>query len=260
MMAAKSSMVATLGTSPPVVTELLQHLLSVGERLTDITVLYTAEPDVEAAFEAVKCAVADRHPRVRVHGVRVEFEDIATTGEALRFLKLAAGVLRREFVRHRVERVHLNLSGGRKSMAIALATLAQFFGVAGAYLVVARDVKAFNARLERVRGYIRELAEAPDPLAYYRERREYLEPVMYPDPGEYEVVEIPVVPFPRDALGALLSLARRGRAELASVGLSEGYALALRRAGIIATVRGEAYLTDVGRELASALEEAWGVA
>lgn len=130
----------------------------------------------------VECAIADRYLRVRVHGVRVEFEDVATTEEALKFLKLTSKVLRDELVKHRVDRVHLNLSGGRKNMAVALALLSRFFAVAGAYLVVARDVKAFNVHLKRMREEVRRLAASADPRAYYRERRDRFNPLMYPRP------------------------------------------------------------------------------
>lgn len=66
------------------------------------------------------------------------------------------------------------------------------------------------------------------------------------------------MPFPKRVLSALLELTRRGRVKLEHVGLSDEYARALRRAGIVATVRGEAYLTDAGREVISALEGARG--
>ena len=252
----KSSIVATLGINPPVVTELLQYLDSIGERIADVTVLYTSEPDVEASFEVVRCAIADRYPRVRVHGKRLEFTDVTSTDEAVDFLKFAACVLRDEFVKHRVARVHLNLSGGRKGMAIALATLAQFFSVAGAYLVVARDVKTYNVQLERLRAWMMELASSSDPQSYYAGKRKLFDPVMYPSLKDYRVIRIPIVPYPRPALRALAVLVRAGRSKLADIKLSRDYADMLKKTGIVALRGREVYLTDVGRELVSALKSA----
>lgn len=246
----KSSMVATLGASPPVVSELLQYLAPGGEGITDITIIYTSEEDVRASFKLVECAVMDRYPRVRIHGKMVDRPDIASTEDAYEFLKLAARVLRDEVVKHGVQSIHLNLSGGRKGMAIALATLSQFFPVSGAYLVVARDIKTFNQNLERVRNEIRKLLGSPDPMEYYRSKKGLFDPVMYPPRHEYEVVEIPIIPYPPEVLRDLVSLDRVRR------GLLGEFVEKLKSAGLVSVAKGgKIYPTETYHKIVEVLRE-----
>lgn len=248
-MAAKSSIVATLGASPPVVTELLDYLCSIGERITDLTVIYTSEEEVKASFKLVECAVGDRYPKVRVHGKMVSMPDIASTKDAYEFQKLSASILKDEIVKHKVQRVHLNLSGGRKGMVIALATLAQLFPVAGAYLVVARDVKTFNQNLERIRHEIMELFKSEDPMGYYKSKRDLFDPVMYPPRSDYEVIEVPIVPYPPEALREIINVERGGK-------LSGEFLQKLKSVGLVSVVRGKVYPTEACRRIIEVLKEA----
>lgn len=239
----KSSIVATLGVSPPVVTELLRYLVLGGEGVTDLTVIYTSEEDVKASFKLVECAVMDRYPGVRVHGKMVDHPDILSTDDAYDFLMFAATVLRDEVVKHNVQRIHLNLSGGRKGMVVALATLAQFFPVSGAYLVTARDIKTFNQNLERIRQEIRELMRSSDPMEYYRSKKELFDPVMYPPRQEYEIIEIPIIPYPPEALRDLINLDQEGR------GLSREFLERLKSIGLVSLTRKRIYPTETYRRI-----------
>lgn len=245
----KSSMVATLGTSPLVVTELLQYLISVGEKITDITIIYTSEHEVQACFKLVECAVVDRYPNIRVHGKMIDQPDIMGTQDAYDFLKFAAEVLREEVVNHGVQRIHLNLAGGRKGMTIALAILAQFFPVSGAYLVVARDVKAYNIELEKIRYNINEISKSADPLEYYRSNRELFEPVMYPSKRDYGVIELPIIPYPLKTLRDLLRL-KRGECRL-----SRAFLERLKDAGLVTITRKNIYPSETFLKIMDILED-----
>lgn len=245
----KSSIVATLGASPPVVTELLDYLSSIGERITDLTIIYTSEKDVRASFKLVECAVRDRYPKIRVHGKMIDRPDIASTEDAYEFQKLSASILRDEIVKHKVHKVHLNLSGGRKGMTIALATLAQFFPVAGAYLVVARDIKTFNQNLEKIRHEIAELSESEDPMEYYRLKKDLFDPVMYPPRSDYEIIEMPIIPYPPEALRDLIQI-ERGRK------LSKEFLQKLKSVGLVSVTKKKIYPTEICRKIIEVLKEA----
>ena len=246
----KSSIVATLGVSPPVITEFLEYMIKLDEDITDMTILYTSEVEVRESFKLAECAVRDRYPRVRVHGKMMSPPDITSTEDVYSFLDFGAKVLRDELVEHRVQRIYLNLSGGRKSMAVVLAILAQFFPVSGAYLVVARDVKTFNQNLERIRHEMAELARSPDPLEYYRARRELFEPVMYPPREEYEVVEIPAIPYPPATLRKLLEI------EAGEADLPEELLERLKAVSLVSVTRRRIYPTDNLRRVLRILRRA----
>ena len=246
----KSGILAPLGTSPPVVTELLDYLFSLGERVSDVTVLITAEPLVKVGVPLVKAAVGDRYPEVRVHVKSLPFVDVGSVEEYERFVVEVAGIMRDEFVQHRVSRLFINLAGGRKNMASSLTLLAQLFNVASVFHIVHRDVKAFNAYLERVRRTIEKVAEAEDPFAEYGKHREELEPLMYPSPEDYRVIEMPVIPIPRSVVRALARLEpitdRKG------LRISERYLRDLRRRGLIKLTPNKIYLEDKLKPLVEA--------
>lgn len=247
---AKSSIVATLGVSPPVITEFLQYMSKLDAGITDMTIIYTSEPGVQESFKLAECAVRDRYPRLRIHGKMTSPPDIASTEDVYEFLDFGAEILRAEIIRHGVQRIYLNLSGGRKAMAIALALLAQFFPVSGAYLVVARDVKTFNQNLERIRYEMSELSKSPDPLEYYRSRKECFEPVMYPPREEYEVVEIPIMPYPPSILRKIL------RVEAGELRFSREFLERLRTVNLVAITRRKAYPTDALLKIVRILNKA----
>jgi len=238
----KSGVLAPLGTSPPVVTELLEYLFSLGERVLDVTVLITANSLVKVGAPLVKAAVGDRYPWVRVHVKSLPFSDVGSLEEYERFVVGAAGIMRDEFVEHRVSRLLINLAGGRKNMSSSLTLLAQLFDVASVFHIVHRDVKAFNAYLERVRRTIENVAEAEDPKAEYAKHREELEPLMYPPPEDYTVIEMPVMPIPRSMIRALARL--EPISDRRRLRIPQEYLRELRRRGLIKLTPNKIYLED----------------
>lgn len=244
----KVSIVAPLGTSPPVITEFLRYVEEVlDQRVTDLTIISTKDPLVLDGLELVKVAVEDRYPRVHVHVVELRYEDVDSEERSTEFVKTAAKILRDQKEKYRVDVVHLCVAGGRKQVCIILSLLAQFFNVNGVYHVVMPDVAAFNQALELIRHEMKELSQAGDKLAYYRENKERLEPVLYPEPSSYNVIKIPVVPYPMHALTGIKHVLKRRKFPLQSIDMK--IASHLRDLGYMRFSRNYAYTSPDGERL-----------
>jgi|FaiFalDrversion3_1042247.scaffolds.fasta_scaffold01221_3 CRISPR-associated protein Csx14 len=253
----KVSIVAPLGTSPPVITEFLQYVEEVlHERVTDITIISTKEPLVQEGLELVKAAIADRYPNVHVHVVELPYVDVDTEERTADFLKTAARILRDQKEKYRADAVHLCVAGGRKQVCIILSLLAQFYNVNGVYHIVMPDVTAYNEALEQIRYEMRELSQSPDKLAYYREKKEKLEPVLYPEPSSYHVIKIPVIPYPIQILIRIKEVLERRKFPLESIDMN--IATHLRDLGYIRFSRSYGYLMGDGEDLLRMLRSVIG--
>lgn len=244
----KVSIIAPLGTSPPVITEFLQYVEEVlDQRVTDLTIITTKEPLVLEGLEAIKAAVADRYPHVHVHVEELPFKDIDSEEKNLHFINITAKLLDAQKRRYGVKAIHLCVAGGRKEVCITLSLLAQFYDVSGVYHIVMPDVVAFNQALELVRREIRELSEAEDKLAYYRKKKEKLEPVFYPSLSQYNVIRIPIIPYPENFLAMIRSIFRRHKAALKDT----DYRIIsrLKDLGYVKVTKNFAYITSDGEKL-----------
>jgi CRISPR-associated protein Csx14 len=244
----KVSIIAPLGTSPPVITEFLQYVDEVlDQRVTDLTVITTNEPLVLEGLELVKTGVSDRYPKVHIHVVELPYDDVDSEERSTDFIGIAARILRDQKEKHGAEVVHLCVAGGRKEVCIILSLLAQFFNVNGVYHVVMPDVKTFNQQLELIRHEAKELASAEDKLAYYRQKRDLLEPVLFPDLSTYNVIKIPVVPYPMHALIGMKQVLKQRKFPLRSIDMD--IVSQLRDLGYIRLSRNYAYTSPDGERL-----------
>lgn len=122
-------LIATLGVEPQVVTITLDFLLSKGEKINEVAVVYTENPGVREALRIVEGEFQRAvYPGVRLRTVPVTSIDGLVgdfrTGEDLR------GLLRTLYAEIRRARqaggiVHLCISGGRKVMGIMGMVVAQ---------------------------------------------------------------------------------------------------------------------------------------
>ncbi len=246
----KTSIVVPLGTSPPVATELLQYLKEgEGAYITDLTLITTSDQMIKVSAFAVKTAVAVKYPEVRVHEKTFPRTDIDSYDANLEFLRFAAGVLRDEIEKHMVSTIFVNLAGGRKDMVVDLMLISQFYPVKAAFHIIMPDVKSFNIELERIRNHLDELYQSEDPMRYYKERKELLDRVMFPDPSTYRVIPIPIFPFPKFVLSRLRLLRRDKPLQVKQLKLPEEYIQRLKSHKIISEGRHGVYLTELGQTM-----------
>lgn len=253
----KVSIVAPIGTSPPVITEFLQYVEAfLDQRVTDLTIITTKEPLVLEGLELVKAGVADRYPGVHVHVVELPYDDVDSEERSAEFSGVAAGILRDQKERYGVEVVHLCVAGGRKAVCIILSLLAQFYNVSGVYHIVMPDVKTFNQQLELIRREAKELAKAEDKLGYYRQKKVRLEPVLFPEPSTYNVIKIPIIPYSMHALVGMKQVLKQRKFPLRSIDMD--IASQLRDLGYIRTSRNYAYTSSDGERLLHIIESVVG--
>lgn len=203
----KTSIVAPVGRSPPVITEFLRYVIDVfGEKVTDMTLLVTKDPEVQYGLKLIEVAIKDKYPFIHIHIKELPFEDIDSEERSIEFMEYAARVLKEEETIHKVDRIYLCVAGGRKDMCIILSLLAQFYKVNGVYHVIAPEIKIVSEKLERLRKEIEELAKSSNPEEKYKENKQQFEELMFPSRSRYVVIKIPVIPYPKDTLKKIVNL------------------------------------------------------
>ncbi|MDK2373339.1 MAG: CRISPR-associated ring nuclease [Candidatus Korarchaeota archaeon] len=244
------SLLAPLGLSPPIVTELIQYLdWQYSMKPKTVELILTRDKRVQEGAKLVEVAVKDRYPKAEVVSLTLDYEDIVNENVAFDFMRIAASEIAR------LEKpVYLLISGGRKNVSVEVALLGQVLAVSGIYHVVVPDVRVVNIELERLRPKIEELASSGDPLSYYRENEE-LQNLMYP-PMTYGVMRIPMLPLPYSIIRRVARILSEGgsRSELEDLG--EDYIAALRFSGLIQVSGGRIIPTDLGRAIGEAMREA----
>jgi CRISPR-associated Csx14 family protein len=251
----KLSVIAPIGTSPPVVTEFVQYVEDgLRERISDLTVISTSDPYVLSCTDLAEQAVRDRYPHIYFHRHQLGFEDIDSQDRLYEFMLDVAKLLRDQVKRFNASKIYVNSAGGRKDALIALSTLSQFLPVSGIFHIVMPDVKTFNVQLERIKHEIEELGRAVDKRAYYLSKRDLFDPLMYPHPSTYSVVRIPVVPFPPGVLRNLAKILKGGKTEIVTTGLEQRHIEMLVDIGLITADKRYVYPTDEGRLLSTLIK------
>ncbi|MEM0171874.1 MAG: CRISPR-associated protein Csx14 [Thermofilum sp.] len=246
----KLSVIAPIGTTPPVITEFIQYVEDgLGERVSDLTVIYTSDPFVVSCTDLAEQAVLDRYPHIHFHRYQLGFEDIDSQERLSEFMLNAAMLLRDQVEKFKADKVYVNSAGGRKDALIALSTLCQFLPVSGIFHIVMPDVKSFNIELERAKHDIEMFGTTEDKKTYYLSKKSLFEPLMYPHPSTYSVIKIPVIPFPPSVLQKLVKILSSSKTEIRSSGLDPKHAKMLASIGIVTSDRSHLYPTDEGRFL-----------
>jgi len=242
----QAAIVATMGLSPPVVTEFLQYLISEGGDVRRIILLSTEERDVLAGSKLVEVAVKTRYPRIRVDLETFPYQDVDNEERAFDFLMRVAKLI----PDLRNYRLYLLISGGRKVMSLELAMMSFFFPLSGVYHVVARDVRVANVLLENLREKIKELYEASDPLSFYRSVEEF-EELMWPPRTEYSVIRIPSIPYPDEVLEEAVKVLRGTRKDEVRFNM----VVLMEQLGLIQVSGGRTIPTEYGRKVLEFLSE-----
>ncbi len=253
----KTAIIAPLGTSPPVITEFLEYVeKTLDRRVSDLVIIATKEPSVLEGVPLIETAVKNRYPHVHTHTVELPFTDIQSDEDNLKFMRICAEVLRKEKEVHKTNTIYLCVAGGRKDMCITLSLLAQYFEVNGVFHIITPDVKSMNIELERARHNIKELSESPDKDAYYEQHRELFDNLMFPPPSQYNVINIPVLPYPRTMLNDIIRLLTgeqtqmRSKVELPLMVLEN-----MDASGLIKLTQNNVHLTTEGRKFGETLKQ-----
>ena len=252
----KTSIIAPLGTSPPVITEFLQYIQeAMFEKVTDLTIIATREPTVLEGKELVKAAVKHRYPKVHIHEEELPFTDITSDKDHLEFMKICARILREQREIHRAERVYLCVAGGRKDMCITLSLLGQYFGVNGIFHIIMPEIQAYSAELERIRHEISELTRAENKDQYYKEKIELFERLMYPPLASYKIIRIPIIPIPQNMIQEILKILKAKKLSRKDINIPFNLLKDLQASNLIRITNNFIYTEDMGYNILKALGE-----
>lgn len=246
----KTALIAPIGTSAPVVTEMVMHINGLeGMELTDVVVMPTRDELVMAHATLARVALKHRYGRMRVHLHPLPFRDIGSTGDTVEFMRIAAKLVAEERRVHGCERVYLSIAGGRKDVCVSLAIVGQIMGADGVFHVINPEVRVINEQLERLRERIFELHRAPEEEKgeVYGRYREDFESVMFPPIERLRYVQIPCIPYPEDYIGRIGTLLNTsGRVRIERTGLEMRELKRLERAGMVRIVGDEVAVTEFG--------------
>jgi len=239
--------IASMGTSPPVVTEFVEYIRRTG-RLQHLSILSTSEKMVREGVKLVEAALHIRYPDLKVDVHELPVSDITSEEENYVFMEYSVRLI--VDLSGRFDILHVCLAGGRKEMVASLVMVAQLTGLNSVYHVVSPYVKEMNVELERIRSDIEALADSVDPKKYYEENREKFDRVMFPPAERYSVVTVPIIPYPADYM---VMLKRILGGELSARNVRDRTWLEqLKRAGLIAVTRdGKIVVTVEGQKLYS---------
>jgi CRISPR-associated protein Csx14 len=123
----KKLLIATLGTSPAVVTEAVDLLTEQNCRPDGVILLRTEDHDVREAYELLATHLPQHDNLTWVESVSIgQYGDVDTSEAAVEFMQEACRILKT--YRDAGYRLFVSIAGGRKAMSALLTLAVQFYG------------------------------------------------------------------------------------------------------------------------------------
>ncbi len=235
----KNLLLATLGTSPAVVTEAVDLLREEDITISGIYVFVTKDRDVWDSFTLLAEHLPQHDGITWIHPVEVGvYDDIDSTDAAVEFLALASQQLKT--LRDAGYRVYVSIAGGRKAMAALLALAVQFYGAERLFHIWVPPWLEAEGEIDKLRDY----RNWPEKL------NEFLHPRLDMDAEDRpHLITLPVIglfPFMDDIRTALTGQAEPAR-EIRRL---------LRDNGLLAP---DGKPTELGQRIAEVLESVEGL-
>ena len=199
----KVAMIAPVGKSPSVITEMARFLES--EYLSDVILLPTKDEFVLAGTRLVEAALKVHYPKLRIHVHVLPKNDIASEEDALLAAKEITKAICIEKFKIGTDRIFLNVAGGRKEVTVMAALLGSMFGVTGIYHVVNKDIEVFNEYQQQIMEDIMKFSEKDldKRIEMYKEQQEKFDKLLFPDGSKLEFINIPVIPYSPEDIARL---------------------------------------------------------
>ncbi len=123
----KKILIATLGTSPAVVTEAIDLLDEQGVRPDGVVLLMTQDREVQESYELLVQHLPEHDAIKRIEPLPIAaYTDTTTSESAVEFMQEACRILKT--YRDNGDRLFVCIAGGRKAMSSLLALAVQFYG------------------------------------------------------------------------------------------------------------------------------------
>jgi CRISPR-associated Csx14 family protein len=248
----KSALINPMGTTPMVATEMVRYIRNTDESLKDVVLICTRSRSVISGAYAAMGAIRDKYPYMRVHLIKLEMDDISDESDLLKFLSDFVDTLKRE-KDYGVNKIYLNLSGGRKIQNMALSVYAGIFGIDEVYNIIDKDVENYSQGYERIKyDIIDRFTSESCSLETYQEFKERIDDIFYPPAERLSFLKVGVLKIADDEK---IKLRRAINGIDFTDGSIEDFRLkAYRNSGFITYDRHRTYATDLGQIILRGLE------
>lgn len=247
----KSALINPMGTSPMVVTEMVNYIRNTDDSLRDVILMCTKSPTVLSGAYAAMGALKDRYPDIRLHLVKLGSEDIPDESALLSFLSDFVETVNRERD-YGVDSIYLNVSGGRKIQNIVLSLYAGILGIDEVYNIFDPDVENYSIRYEEVKtDILQNFTENSDYVRIYRTMKDLLEPIFYPSLGRLVFLKVGVLKLPSDEIAKLRDAI--SGTDFTDGSIEDFRLKAYRKSGFITYDRSRTYPTDLGNVILKGL-------
>ncbi len=243
---AKSAVISPIGTSPMVASEIMDYLLKVDSNIHDVYLLHTSSDFVIKGTYACQSAMEVRFPQIHVHLETIPESDIFDDGGLLNYVSKLCGIIGSGREKFGIGKFYLNATGGRKIQSMLLTLVASLVENTVLFNVVNTDIQNYNIVYEKVRDIIDSISLENRKEVYLR-NREQLDMVFFPKMENIFVINVPVIPIPKD-FKAKIRNSIKGL-DLESGDVTDYEIEAMKTAGLITVDNSRTYGTPLGFSL-----------
>jgi len=249
-----STIICTVGLSPPVITEGVAYLEGEGTEISNVVLIMTESYNVKKSGKIARAALINRFPNISVYTEWLPYYDVNKNEENDQFMRDLASIIKRRRQTFGDKRIIINLAGGRKGMTVAASIVGQLLEVNKMFHIVSKDVEVLNISLEKIGKEIEDLYHSNDHVDFYRKKKEIFDPVMFPEPSSYNVIDLITIPYPKEYLKMIMTLIRNDVTRRYETELSPRMLDALSEMGLISPIFDkQIVVTDKGRRLRNIL-------
>lgn len=242
----KSAVISPIGTTPMVASEIMDFLLRVDDNLRDVYLLHTTSDFVVRGTYACMSAIETRFPHIHVHLETIPESDIFDDVSLVNYVSKLCGIISDGRKRYGVRKFYLNATGGRKIQSMLLTLIASLVENTVLFNVVNTEIQNYNIDYEKVRDVIQTFSPENRKEVYIR-NREQLEKVFFPKMENIFVINVPVIPIPKD-FRAKIRNSIKG-VDLESGDVTDYEVEAIKTAGLITADNSITYGTPLGLAL-----------
>ncbi|MHB1506466.1 MAG: CRISPR-associated protein Csx14 [Cuniculiplasma sp.] len=195
----KSILINPLGTTPMVASEMFSYLRNTDENLNTTILMYTQNDSVKKGALIAKEALNYKYPKCRVIMKELCMNDIKDDASLVEFMSEFVNIINEEKNVYKVDKIYLNVSGGRKIQNIILSIYAGLFGIDSVYNVFDPSMQNVNERYEQIKFDIfKGLDEGLSPKEAFLLREQQILDLFFPPLGPLVFLEVNVIKFPED--------------------------------------------------------------
>lgn len=242
----KSAVINPIGTSPMVASEIMDYLLKGDDSLRDVYLLHTTSDFVVRGTYACQSAIETRFPQIHVHLEGIPESDIFDDDSLVNYVSKLCNIIGDGRKRFGIGKFYLNATGGRKVQSMLLTLVASLVENTFLFNVVNTDIQNYNIAYEKVHDIIQDFSPENRREIYLR-NRDKLDRVFFPKMENIFIINVPVIPIPKD-FRAKIRNSIKGM-DLEGGDVTDYEVEAMKVAGLITVDNSRTYATPLGLAL-----------